>query len=140
MRRALLFPTLAVLALVACSSKEEEVGGRGTKEPCGAAPVALSTPPALPIDFPKPSAVTYTSAEQAGPSLIVGGHHTGDLGEAFDDYKASFSGQTTFEVTKDEREEDDAEVFFASASSTGQVKLEAECEGRTEVRITLRPA
>jgi hypothetical protein len=43
-------------------------------------------------------------------------------------------------VTKSEHEEDDAEVNFAGHGSTGRVKLEVECAGRTGVTLTIRPA
>ena len=42
-------------------------------------------------------------------------------------------------MTKDEREEDDAEVNFAGGASTGQVKLEQHCEDRTSIEITSGP-
>jgi hypothetical protein len=69
---------------------------------------------------------------------VVEGYWDGELGDAYDGYKSAFDG-TSFSVTKDEREEDDAEVNFEGDADTGQVKLVQECADRTRVRITVRP-
>jgi hypothetical protein len=127
---------LASLVLAACSESEKEA--EGNAGPCGTAPATLATAPVLPAGFPSPSQVAYTATETAGPSTIVKGYWSGDLEAAFDGYKAAFQG-AGYTVTKDEKEADDAEVNFSGGSSTGQVKLVTECEGRTSLTITVRP-
>ena len=80
----------------------------------------------------------YTAERDAGPSHIVEGYRDGKLEDAFDAYKDAFES-AGYDVTKDEREEDDAEVNFAGGASTGQVKLKQHCEDRTSIEITVRP-
>jgi hypothetical protein len=121
---------------VGCGGDEEgedEAGG-----PCPAAPTELAQPPTLPESFPTPEGVVYTGEEDAGPSAIVEGFRDGELEDAFDAYKDAF-GDAGYDVTKDEKEEDDAEVNFAGGGTTGQVRLEQRCEDRTSIEITIRP-
>ena len=94
--------------------------------------------PDLPSGFPTPDGVTYTGQEDRGPSTVVEGYREGELQDAFDAYKSEIDS-AGFDVTKDEKEEDDAEVAFAGSGSTGQVKLIQECQDRTSVAITVRP-
>jgi hypothetical protein len=141
MKRVVALCLLAGLVTAACSKseKESEAEGEGSQAPCAAASAAVATPPALPAGFPTPTDVTYTATEVAGPSTIVEGYWNGGLEDAFEGYKDAFE-QAGYDVTGDEKEEDDAEVNFSGGSSTGQVKLVSSCEGRTSVRITIRPA
>jgi hypothetical protein len=136
-KRRVVLPLLVVLVLASCSEGEKESEGE-KKGPCGATPTALAAAPSFPADFPTPSEVTYTATKIAGPSTIVDGFWAGDLEDAFEGYKDAFE-KAGYTVTKDEKEEDDAEVNFSGGSSTGQVKLVTECEGRTSVEITVRP-
>ena len=92
----------------------------------------------LPENFPVPGDVLLTDSTQAGPSLIIDGYFQADLEEAFPVYRDAFE-ESTYDITKDEQEERDAEVFFAGEGTTGQVNMFAECEGRTKLRITIRP-
>jgi hypothetical protein len=129
--------TLVVGFAAGCGGEDEE-GEEGAGGSCGAAPAEIAQPPTLPDGFPTPEGVVYTSEREAGPSHIVEGYRDGELEDAFEAYKDAFD-QSGYDVTKDEREEDDAEVNFAGGSSTGQVKLEQRCEDRTTVGITARP-
>ena len=101
--------TLVLMAATACGGeKESEQAGNA----CGAPLAALSARPTLlPMRFPTPTGVTYTSEKRAGPAKIVSEH-----------------------------EEVDAEVNFAGGGSTGQVKLVQGCKDRTTITITARPA
>jgi hypothetical protein len=128
---------VTVLILAAC-------GGGGTTHdrelaPCGPAEPALSKPPKLPAGFPNPRGVTYTEAEKAGPSDILQGYINGDLPTGFQTYRSAFEG-SGYDVIKDEQEARDAEVFFAGRGRSGQVRLDADCEGRTNLTITIRPS
>jgi hypothetical protein len=138
MKRGVVLSLIAVLVLASCSKGEKEAEGEEAKGTCGPAPAALAAPPSLPSGFPTPSEVTYTGTEAAGPSTIVEGFWAGDLEDAFEGYKDAFE-KAGYSVTKDEKEEDDAEVNFSGGNSTGQVKLGIECQGRTSVQITVRP-
>lgn len=130
---------LAILIGVAAGcggeSEESEEAAGGA---CPTAPAEMAQPPTLPEGFPTPDGVVYTSEREAGPSHIVEGFRDGALEDAFEAYKDAFE-QAGYEVTKDEREEDDAEVNFAGGSSTGQVRLEQRCEDRTSIDVTARP-
>lgn len=134
--RRLLLVCAFALALAGCGGeKEAENAGRA----CGAAPAAMSgAPTLLPNAFPTPGGVVYVSEKKDGPTAIVTGFKPGDLDTAFEAYKDSLS-TGGFTVTKDEKEEADAEVNFSGSSTTGQVKLEQECSDRTTVKITARP-
>jgi len=126
-----------VLLAAACGSEKKSEEGKAEKE-CSTAPAAMAGQPTLPAKFPTPDMVTYTGEKKTGPSTIVSGYREGELSEAFDDYKSSFSS-AGYDVTKDEKEEDDAEVNFAGGSSTGQVKMVQSCKDRTSLSITVRP-
>ena len=95
--------------------------------------------PQLAPGFPSPSEVTYTTEREIGPSQIVKGYWTGDIGAAFDGYKESFDG-TDYSITKEEREDVDAEVNFSGPGVSGQIKLLQSCKDRTDVTITTRPS
>ncbi|HEY7876056.1 MAG TPA: hypothetical protein VIG64_13145, partial [Actinomycetota bacterium] len=62
-----------------------------------------------------------------------------DLEEAFPEYLEAFEG-SGWDVVGDEQEEDDAEIFFERGEANGQVNMFAECDGRTKLRITIRPS
>lgn len=139
-----LLSLLFVLALVlaACSSDgSSETGGEegegGALAACGEAPAEADVS-GIPDGFPTPDGTTYTGGEEAGPSFIAEGYIDGDLQEAFDAYHSAFE-DAGYDVTKDEKEDRDAEVFFAGEGTTGQVNMFADCEGRTKLRITIRP-
>lgn len=128
---------VAVIVFAACGGG----GGTSTPEltPCGPAEPGLTKPPRLPGGFPDPPNVTYTEAEKAGPSDIIQGYFDGDLPAGFLTYRNAFRG-SGYDVIKDEQEAQDAEVFFAGKGRSGQVRLDAECQGRTNVTITIRPS
>lgn len=138
-RQALILATLIVAFATACGGEEgEEAEREAAAKPCAAAPAAMTGDPTLPTGFPSPSEVTYTGDKESGPSTITEGYWDGDIEDAYDGYKSAFD-DAGYDVTKDEREEVDAEVNFAGGGSTGQVKLVQECEVRTSVSITARP-
>lgn len=131
--------TALVLFLAAgCGSEKKSEEGGGAEKGCAAAPAAMNGIPTLPAKFPTPDNVTYTGQKKTGPSSVVSGYHEGELGDAFDAYKAAFDS-AGYQVTHDEKEEDDAEVNFAGGSSTGQVKMIQSCKDRTSLAITIRP-
>ena len=131
---------LSLPIIVACAM----LAGCGGDEPaavttaCPAAPPELASPPALPEGYPSPSEVTYTHDLEAGPARIVRGYWRGDIDAAFDGYKDAFE-ESSFEITKEEKESVDAEVNFAGSGVSGQVKLLQTCRDRTDVSITVRP-
>ena len=130
--------TAFVLLLAAGCGSEKKAEERGAEKECGSAPAAMTGEPTLPAKFPTPDNVTYTGEKKTGPSSVVSGYREGELGEAFDEYKSAFDS-AGYQVTKDEKEEDDAEVNFAGGSSTGQVKMIQSCKDRTSLAITIRP-
>lgn len=95
---------------------------------------AVTPPPG----FPRPAGAVYTASKQAGPSTIIEGFFDGDIAQAYEAFRAALS-TGDFNVTKDEREARDAEVFFGGSASNGQVDMFLECTGRTKLRITVRP-
>jgi hypothetical protein len=138
-KRLLALLVVGLLVFAACGGdddgEETEAGGRGE---CAEAPAAGDVP-SLPDDFPIPGEVTLTGESEAGPSLIIEGYFQADLEEAFPEYRDAFEG-SEWELTGEEQEEDDAELFFAQGESNGQVNMFAECDGRTKLRITIRPS
>ncbi|MEA2459865.1 MAG: hypothetical protein QOH90_42 [Actinomycetota bacterium] len=134
---ALLLAALFVMA--ACGGdddpKPEAAGGRGE---CSAAEPEAD-PVGLPADFPLPAEVTFTDSTEAGPSFIIAGYFQADLEEAFPAYKDAFEA-SDYDVVKDEQEENDAEIFFDNGKANGQVNMFGECDGRTKLRITIRPS
>jgi hypothetical protein len=131
--------TLVVIGALAAAGCGGEGGKESAGKACGPPPKTLSTPPVLPTGFPSPDIVRYTSTRKEGPSTLVEGYSEGKLDDTFSAYNAAFKS-SQFDVTKDEKEENDAEVNFARGDSSGQVKLVQACEGRTSVSITIRPA
>jgi hypothetical protein len=127
-----------VLALAAACGEGDEGEKEAAGKDCGPAPAAMAGKPKLPPRFPTPDGVRYTGDRQAGPSRIVDGFREGELDEAFDAYRDGFGG-AGYDVTKDEKEDVDAEVNFEGGSSTGQVKLVQECRDRTKIAVTIRP-
>lgn len=135
--RLLLSLVLLTGMLAACGGGED--GDSSAGQTCPAAPVAMPRQPELPTGFPSPSEVTYTEERMIGPSQIVKGYWEGDIESAFEGYKEAFDG-TDYSVTKEEREEVDAEVNFSGEGVAGQVKLLESCKDRTDVSITVRPS
>jgi hypothetical protein len=126
-----------LLFAAGCGSEKKAEEGDADKE-CGSAPAAMAGQPTLPAKFPTPDDVTYTGQKKTGPSSVVSGYRDGELGDAFDAYKSDFDS-AGYQVTDDEKEEDDAEVNFSGGNSTGQVKMVQSCKDRTSLAITIRP-
>jgi hypothetical protein len=138
-KRSLALLLVMGLVLVACSSSDDnsnDSAGGSNAVACDPAPAGADVTELS--DFPAPDGTTYTGGEAAGPSFIAEGYFDGDLQTAFDAYHQAFD-DAGYDVTKDEKEDNDAEVFFAGNSTTGQVNLFVECDGRTKLRITVRP-
>jgi hypothetical protein len=101
---------------------------------------ALTKAPKLPAGFPKPPEVTYTSAVQAGPTLIAHGYFAAGLDEALNEYKAAVS-RAHYTNVKTEHDPHDAEVNYAGGGTTGQIALRDTCReaNTTSIQITSRP-
>ena len=148
MRRWLAVLMVATL-IAACGGDEGENGedeggeGEGTElAACGEAPaeVDISGQAGVPEDFPYPDGMVITGVEEAGPSVIVEGYYDGGLEDAYDAWNTSIEdGGYEVEGGEIEAEFHESEVEFKGGETEGQVKLEEECEGRTDVRITIRP-
>jgi hypothetical protein len=146
-KRTVALALVAVVALAACGTSDdggEPAGNGGTQgspqgAACPVAPTPLVAQPTLPENFPIPDELTLTEEKEAGPSTILEGFWESDLDDVYQEYQDAFDS-AGYDVTFNEIEEADAEVNFAGGETTGQVKLEVECEGRTHVRITIRPA
>ena len=131
---------LAVVVLGAACDLDKGKEEARASSPCASpAPTAMSGSPQLPSGFPQPSGVTYTSSEEAGPSTIVEGFSTGEIKDVWNDYKDGL-GTNGYSVTRSEFDGPDGEVDWSGNQTTGEVKVEAECEGRTGVKITVRPS
>jgi hypothetical protein len=125
---------MVMMAVLAACSK-----GEGDRPSCNGDFVTLATPPKLPQGFPTPEGVSYLSSKQAGPSTTVEAIFIGDLGDVFKGYKDGFD-QAGFDITKTDQEQDDAEINFSGANTSGQVKMSVPCEGRVAISVTIRPA
>ena len=141
MKRMLTLLVVGSFLFIACGGGDEvepegeEAGGRAE---CASEPPESADIPNLPANFPAPEGAVLTGSDEAGPSQIVEGYFDANLEEAFPAYEEAFEA-ADYEITKDEQEANDAEVFFAGEGTTGQVNMFAECEGRTKLRITIRP-
>jgi len=135
MKRLALLPVLT-LALVACDDKEKEALNRACPIP---AP-AMKNVPTLPGHFPSAPGITYTGVKKDGPTTVASGYLKEKIGPAHDAYVQTVGSASSYSVTKEEQEEADAEVNFAGAGVSGQVKLLQTCRDRTNVTITIRPA
>jgi hypothetical protein len=130
-----------LLFLAGCGGDDgesEEEESAAARAECTSDVPAAADIPDLPESFPVPGEAVLTSSSEAGPSMVVEGVFEADMEEAFPEYEEAFE-EAGYEITKDEREENDAEIFFAGEGTTGQVNMFAECEGRTKLRITIRP-
>lgn len=136
-RLLLLAVSAAVLTLAACGNEKDK---EGLTKACPAAPAGLQATPTLPGHFPNAEGVTYTKVTKDGPSTVASGYLESDIGDAHDTYVSAVSGAAGYSVTKEEQDAADAEVNFAGAGQSGQVKLLQTCKTRTTVTITIRPA
>lgn len=142
MKRVALALIVLAVFLVACESASEKAREAAGKDKASATCTSTPAPvgaPSLPATFPAPADVTFTGSTTAGPSQIVTGYSSSKLTELYDAYKTALS-QGGYTVSKSEKEDYDAEVNFSGNNSTGQVKLETECAGRTSIGITIRPS
>jgi hypothetical protein len=138
-KRTVLAVCVLGLALGGCGDKDkgkESADQRG-RQPCAGVPSPIADPK-FPSGFPSIGDVTWTASQTAGPTQVVNGY-TGDaIGDLFRELKEKFS-EGGYTVAKSERDPHDAEVNFAGLNNTGQVALAEECQGRTSVRVTIRP-
>jgi hypothetical protein len=143
-KRLLAVLIVGLLVFAACGGGEGEEGERESEEAAAASEECASDIPAaadipdLPQNFPVLGEAVLTGSSDAGPSQILEGYFQADIEEAFPEYEEALE-EAGYEITKDEQEENDAEIFFAGEGTTGQVNMFAECEGRTKLRITIRP-
>ena len=138
MMRFAIIVCVLVGAMSAWGGAAQAKEGKPTKK-CSSAPTALSGPNGLPTGFPSPSSVVYTSTSSAGPSQIAIGYMTTSLGKAYVAWTKALKSPP-YAVTHREKDPDDAEVNFASSTTSGQVALKEPCTGRLSVRVTARPA
>ena len=135
---------VATLALAACSGGSEPNKGESDSgaptETCGSPSPVMKGAVLLPSDLPRPSQVTYTASHKAGPSTIVEAFFADDLDGAYSTYHSAFENTAGYTVTKAEHDPRDAEIDWSSAKSTGEVKMDWPCKGRTDLTITIRPA
>lgn len=136
-KRSLALVVVGMLVLAGCGGDDEGEEAAARAECSSDVPDAADVPD-LPASFPVPGEAVLTGSTEAGPSQIVEGYFEADMEEAFPEYEEAFE-EAGYEITKDEQEENDAEIFFAGEGTTGQVNMFAECEGRTKLRITIRP-
>jgi hypothetical protein len=129
-----------MLVFAACGDDKPASEGEGTaaRSECTEDIPAAADVADLPANFPVPGEALLTGSAQAGPSLIVEGFFEADVENAFPEYKDAFDA-AGYDITKEEQEANDAEIFFAGEGTTGQVNMFAECDGRTKLRITIRP-
>ena len=151
MTKRLLGAACACLALTAVAGCGDDNDKKAEKPGAHAAPTpgpgsckqaAATDPTGLPSGFPGTDMLTVTKVTKAGPSYTVEGYSPGDLGKAFDAWKAAVSKAPGYAVTFSEHEEDDAEVFYKGEGRSGMVGLHADCSesDTTRVYITSRPA
>jgi hypothetical protein len=136
-KRLLALLIVGLLVFVACGGDDEatESAQRG---PCAEEAPEGEDVEGLPENFPVTDAVVFIGSDEAGPSTIIEGVYLADLEEAFPDYEDAFE-ESDYDITKDEQEANDAEIFFAGEGTTGQVNMYADCDGQTKIRITIRP-
>jgi len=133
---------IAILATIAAACSEHDKGEEeqgAPTEACPTASPALSTAPTLPAKFPSPSETTYTGSSKAGPSTIVEAYFGDDLDGAFSTYESAFQ-DAGYTLTKSEQDPRDAELDWSGGNTTGEVKMDWPCKGRTELTITIRPS
>ena len=129
------------LSFIACSATPET--DEGEDEGSGLAACTEELPAdteveGVPDEFPKPDGAIYIGGSEAGPSFVLEGVFDGGLSESFEAWEAEFE-DSGYDITKDEQEAKDAEVFFAGEETTGQVNMFANCADQTKLRITIRP-
>jgi hypothetical protein len=129
--------TVLLLALTACDDDKDK---EGLSKACGTAEPALRSAPTLPGQFPSAQGMVFTGVKRTGPTTVATGYINETIGPAHDAYTNAVKGATDYSITKNEQDEADAEVNFAGAGNSGQVKLLQECKSRTTVTITIRPA
>ncbi|MFL5797295.1 MAG: hypothetical protein ACJ77A_05110 [Actinomycetota bacterium] len=143
MPRIMALALVAMMGLAACShggdAKDSEEEQGAPTAACPAASPALATTPKLPAKFPSPREATYTASSKPGPSLVVVGYFSDDLDGAFAAYKDAFQS-AGYTLTKSEQDPRDAELDWSGQNTTGEVKMDWSCTGRTELTITVRPA
>src|SRR5262249_44976902 len=129
---------VASMAVAAAVTRSAIAGESAVRVTCKLA--AVKTAPKLPTAYPKPPGVTYTSSVQAGPTLIVHGYFAAGLDEALNKYKAAVA-KAHYVNLHTEHDPHDAEINYASPTTTGQIALRDDCKepNTTEIQITSRP-
>jgi hypothetical protein len=140
MKTFALIPLSFALVLVLAACELDDKDKEGLKKDCSAPPAALKSTPRLPGNFPRAQGIVYTAVKKDGPTTIASGYLAQTIGPAHDAYSQAVKGAPGYNVTKEEQDAADAEVNFAGAGNTGQVKLLQTCKARTSVTITIRPA
>lgn len=106
--------------------------------PCGPAKPAADNLPKIASTFPHPDPVTYFGGSKAGPSTILYAYYAADLTEAHKGWADALKG-AGYTITAEEQDPADAEVNFSGHGTTGQVRLNESCKGRSIVTVTIRP-
>ena len=142
MKKLLTLFVFSFMIFAACASDQggetEDDGEAGAFPACTEELPADTEVKGVPEEFPKPDGAIYTGGSEAGPSFVLEGVFDGDLSESFEAWEAEFEA-SGYDITKDEQESKDAEVFFAGEGTTGQVNMFADCADQTKLRITIRP-
>ena len=140
MRRLLILLVVFALGagLAACGDDGEGKNALDKAACAVGSSAGTATGVSLPQGFPQVSGVTFSGSTTAGPTTITAGTANKSLSEVFSSYKSEL-GKPPFSVTKSEKDKSDAEVNFASAEATGQVKLLDCGGGKTAVQVTARP-
>ena len=129
--RIVLLVVLATL-LAACGGSEE--GGhtvlRGSSRDARSSPAPTGVPQPIRGDVHGRTR-DRPVANRQGPGRVT----SGPLSTA----TRSLRG-TDYSITKEEREDVDAEVNFSGRGVSGQIKLLQSCKDRTDVTITIRPS
>ena len=140
-RPLVLVATSVMLVAAACGGNDKPAAAPTPavfNTPCTSPKAPSKNLPKLPSGFPTPDGVVYVSGSKAGPSTIVYGYYPQDLTQAHTGWADALKG-AGYTITHEEQDPADAEVNFSGDQTTGQVRLQESCKGRSLVTVTIRP-